>query len=72
MFVDYSSSFLYADHTMVSFVKPSLLGTKKEFANRFVNPIRSGQCSDSTAGEVRVMMRRAHVLHNLLSGCVQV
>lgn len=57
---------------MVDFVKPDLLGTKKEFANRFVNPIINGQHSDSTGRDVRVMKNRAHVLHELLAGCVQV
>ena len=61
-----------ADHCMVDFVKPDLLGTKKEFANRFVNPIINGQHSDSTGRDVRVMKNRAHVLHELLAGCVQV
>ncbi|XP_077983732.1 uncharacterized protein LOC144438534 [Glandiceps talaboti] len=58
-------------HCMVSFVKPNLMGTRKEFSNRFANPISNGQHSDSTAFDVRVMKRRAHVLHDLLSGCVQ-
>ena len=57
---------------MVDFVKPNLLGTKKEFANRFVNPIINGQHSDSTSRDVRIMKNRAHVLHELLAGCVQV
>jgi len=63
---------VYADHCMVSFVKPSLLGTRKEFCNRFVNPITNGQHLDSTLYDVRLMKRRAHVLHEMLAGCVQV
>ncbi|XP_022086719.1 transcriptional regulator ATRX-like isoform X2 [Acanthaster planci] len=58
-------------HCMVDFVKPNLLGTRKEFLNRFVNPITNGQCADSTPRDVKLMKRRAHVLHDLLSGCVQ-
>ena len=57
---------------MVSFVKPNLLGTRKEFSNRFVNPIMNGQCSDSTAFDVKIMKKRAHILHETLAGCVQV
>ena len=57
---------------MVSFVKPNLLGTLKEFRNRFVNPISNGQCSDSQPQDVRQMKQRAHVLHQLLNGCVDV
>ncbi len=57
---------------MVSFVKPNLLGTRREFSNRFVNPITNGQHADSTARDVKVMKRRAHVLHEMLAGCVQV
>ena len=57
---------------MVSFVKPNLLGSSKEFRNRFDNPITNGQCRDSTAFDVRVMKQRAHVLHTLLDGTVQV
>ncbi|GAB6019496.1 hypothetical protein CHUAL_001073 [Chamberlinius hualienensis] len=58
-------------HCMVSFVKPKLLGTMKEFQNRFVNPINNGQHNDSTLSDVRLMKHRAHVLFNLLGGCVQ-
>ena len=57
---------------MVDFIKPNLLGTKKEFQNRFINPIQNGQCSNSTPRDVRVMKLRCHVLFKLLSGCVQV
>jgi transcriptional regulator ATRX len=56
---------------MVSFVKPNLLGTSKEFKNRFVNPILNGQHADSTDGDVQFMKKRAHILHTTLEGCVQ-
>jgi len=59
-------------YTMVNFVKPNLLGTINEFKNRFVNPITNGQCQDSTPYDVRTMKMRAHVLHELLVGSVQV
>ncbi|XP_039283031.1 transcriptional regulator ATRX homolog isoform X2 [Nilaparvata lugens] len=58
-------------HCMVSFIKPNLLGSKKEFTNRFVNPINNGQFADSTERDFRVMKRRAHVLHKMLDGLVQ-
>ena len=57
---------------MVNFVKPNLLGTRKEFGNRFVNPITNGQCTDSSQADVKLMKRRAHILHEMLAGCVQV
>ncbi|KAL3879997.1 hypothetical protein ACJMK2_032269 [Sinanodonta woodiana] len=58
-------------HCMVNFVKTNLLGTRREFANRFINPITNGQCSDSTPFDVKIMKRRAHILHEMLAGCVQ-
>ncbi|KRY29618.1 Transcriptional regulator ATRX -like protein [Trichinella spiralis] len=57
-------------YAMVNFVKPNLLGTRMEFLNRFVNPIKNGQMSDSTLGDVALMKRRVHILHNLLCGFV--
>lgn len=58
-------------YTMVSFIKPNLLGTLTQFRNRFVNPIYNGQHKDSTDADVRLMKQRAHVLHNMLDNCVQ-
>ena len=56
---------------MVNFVKPLLLGTRKEFSNRFVNPIVNGQHADSTERDVRVMKKRSFILNDLLKGCMQ-
>lgn len=64
--------FLCVDHCMLSFVKPNLLGTSKEFRNRFVNPIMNGQYDDSTDYDVKLMKKRIHILHKLLEGCVHV
>ncbi|XP_059350722.1 transcriptional regulator ATRX homolog isoform X2 [Daphnia carinata] len=58
-------------HCMIQFVKPNLLGTVREFTNRFGNPIKNGQAADSTDSDVRVMKRRAHVLHKMLEDSVQ-
>lgn len=55
---------------MVDFVKPHLLGTHKEFKNRFVNPIMNGQYMNSTDQDIRIMKRRSHILHKLLDGCI--
>jgi len=56
---------------MVNFVKPSLLGTRKEFMNRFVNPIVNGQHSDSTERDIKTMKKRSFILNDLLKGCMQ-
>lgn len=57
---------LFEYYTMVQFVKPGLLGTKAEFSKRFVAPLRKGLAADSTPIDVRVMKRRALILHKLL------
>lgn len=53
---------------MVNLVKPDLLGTTKEFTNRFINPIMNGQYANSTPHDMKLMKRRTHVLHKLLDG----
>ncbi|CAK6953614.1 transcriptional regulator ATRX-like [Scomber scombrus] len=58
-------------HCMVNFIKKNLLGSLGEFRNRFINPIQNGQCADSTPKDVRIMKKRAHVLHAMLARCVQ-
>lgn len=55
---------------MVDFIKPHLLGTMKEFCNRFANPIENGQFTDSTVNDIALMTRRLHVLHKLLDGSI--
>lgn len=57
---------------MVNFIKENLLGSLKEFRNRFINPIQNGQCADSTPADVRLMKNRSHVLHQMMSGFIQV
>merc|ERR1712156_195510 len=49
-------------YAMVEFVKPKLLGTFPEFRNRFVNPIKNGQHSDSTDSDVKRMKKRTFIL----------
>uniref|UniRef100_A0A2S2Q290 Transcriptional regulator ATRX n=1 Tax=Sipha flava TaxID=143950 RepID=A0A2S2Q290_9HEMI len=58
-------------HCMVDFIRPNLLGSLKDFTNRFINPITNGQYSDSTPLDVKLMKRRSHVLHRMLEGFVQ-
>ncbi|XP_003743060.1 transcriptional regulator ATRX homolog [Galendromus occidentalis] len=57
-------------HCMLSFVKPNLLGTHKEFNNRFLIPITYGQELHATVYAVRRMRKRVHILNQLLAGCI--
>lgn len=57
-------------YCMVDFVKPYLLGTQREFKNRFVNPIVNGQYLNSTDRDLQIMKRRSYVLHKLLDACI--
>lgn len=57
---------------MVDFIRPNLLGSIKDFSNRFIGPITNGQYSDSTPLDVKLMKKRSHVLHRMLEGFVQV
>lgn len=56
---------------MVNFIKPSFLGTEKEFNNRYATPIKAGQHADSTPMDIKQMKRRAFVLHKKLVPFVQ-
>lgn len=48
---------------MISFIRPSFLGTVKEFRNRFVNPIDSALTRDADAAALRLSKQRMHVRH---------
>lgn len=56
---------------MVNFIKPSFLGTEREFANLYQNPIKNGQHKDSSKQEIKYMKQRSFVLHRKLSKFVQ-
>lgn len=58
-------------YCMIQFVKPNLLGNKKEYANQFINPIKNGQYYDSTWEDIALMKRRSYILHSLVDGFVQ-
>ena len=58
-------------HCMLDFVRPNLLGTNKEFRNRFANPIRNGEHIDATDFDVNLMKKRAFILAKSLDGVVQ-
>ena len=47
------------------------LSPPQEFMNMFANPIMNGQHKDSSERDVKLMKRRSHVLHEMLSGVVQ-
>lgn len=56
---------------MVDFVRPSYLGTKKEFGHMFERPINNGICQDSTEADIKFARQRTHILVELLKGFVQ-
>ncbi|XP_058168634.1 uncharacterized protein LOC131283087 [Anopheles ziemanni] len=58
-------------YCMVNFIKPSFLGSDKEFSNLYANPIKNGQCKDSDQRAIKIMKQRSYVLHNKLSKFVQ-
>lgn len=62
----------FSDYSMVNFIKPLFLGTEKEFANLYANPIRNGQHKDSSKNDIKIMKQRSFVLHKKLSKFVQV
>jgi ribosome biogenesis GTPase A len=56
---------------MVNFIKPSFLGTEKEFGNLYALPIKNGQHKDSSHKDIKFMKQRSYVLHKKLSKFVQ-
>lgn len=58
-------------YAMVDWIKPALLGTVKEFNNLYANPIKDGQCKDSTASDIKRMKQRSFILNRKLSKFVQ-
>lgn len=58
-------------YAMVDWIKPALLGTVKEFNNLYANPIKDGQCKDSTAQDIKRMKQRSFILNRKLSKFVQ-
>ncbi|GAB5371491.1 hypothetical protein AAMO2058_001584400 [Amorphochlora amoebiformis] len=57
-------------YQMISFVRPGLLGSEKQFRNQFVNPIENGRCADSTQTDINKMKRRIYVLIKKTSGFI--
>ncbi|XP_033236837.1 transcriptional regulator ATRX-like isoform X1 [Drosophila pseudoobscura] len=58
-------------YSMVNFIKPLYLGTEREFANLYANPIKNGQHKDSSKKDITIMKQRSYVLHKKLSKFVQ-
>lgn len=56
---------------MVNYIKPFFLGTEKEFANLYANPIKNGQHKDSSKTDIKFMKQRSFVLNKKLSQFVQ-
>ncbi|KAF4319580.1 hypothetical protein BBI17_006329 [Phytophthora kernoviae] len=56
--------------TMVNFARQDYLGSLDEFKNRFVDPIKNGQCIDSSESDLRLARQRAFVLTRELKSLV--
>lgn len=52
---------------MVDFVKPSFLGSKREFNNIYANPIKKGEAKDSSKAEIRKMKEQSYILNRKMS-----
>ena len=57
-------------HTMISYVRGAVLGTRAEFKNRFSEPIANGLCRDSVPRDVQRMKKRMFVLQDLIKAFV--
>ncbi|KAI6225482.1 BMA-XNP-1, isoform a [Aphelenchoides fujianensis] len=54
-------------YTMISFVRPNLLGSAEDFDEKFKKPIEKGRTKDAEAHDVKKMKRTAHVLYKCLN-----
>ena len=57
-------------HCMGPFVQPNVMGTQREFRNRFVTPICKGLAADSNEIDVKVMKKRVLILFKLVEDMV--
>ncbi|KAI6216167.1 hypothetical protein M3Y99_01836000 [Aphelenchoides fujianensis] len=55
-------------YTMISFVRPNILGSAEEFDEKFKKPIEKGRTKDADPQDVKKMKRTAHVLYKCLNG----
>ncbi|KAJ8598548.1 hypothetical protein CTAYLR_001363 [Chrysophaeum taylorii] len=49
-------------HSMITFVRGTVLGTRAEFKKNFEDPIKNGMCVDSSKTDVKKMQKRVYVL----------
>lgn len=57
-------------HTMITYVRGPVLGTRREFKNRFEDPIKNGMCIDSSPADVKKSRKRSYVLQEEIKGFV--